>query len=285
MNTPLAVLAALLSVLALYLPTRTQAFTRVIVDGRSIRMLVAGRGDAAVVFENGLGGPLEHWGKVQPDVSRFARTVAYDRAGIGLSNEGPRPRDGRRIAAELRHALRTAGIAPPYIVVGASLGGSYIRIFAGMYLDDVAGLVLVDPTPDNEQVDDAAGLPGRRPVRRSFSEGGSLGGGGPELESLSQTLDQARASRVPIGIPVFLIDAISPLEVPFATEAIRTLRMSDRAGLKAESLEYRKWLDTIPGSRLIVTNRSGHNVAQEQPDLVVATIRQVVDEATRRSQR
>ena len=120
-----------------------------------------------------------------------------------------------------------------------------------------------------------AGLPGHR----------SLGGGGPELESLPQTLDQSRASRVPIGIPVFLIDAISPLEVPFATEAIQTLRMSYRADLEAESLEYRKWLDTIPGSRLIVTNRSGHNVAQEQPELVVATIRQVVDEATRRSQR
>jgi pimeloyl-ACP methyl ester carboxylesterase len=265
MNTPVAVLATLLSVLALYLPTRTQALTRVMVDGRSIRMLVAGRGDATVVFENGLGGPLEHWGKVQPDVSRFARTVTYDRAGVGLSDDGPRPRDGRRIAAELRHALRTAGIAPPYIVVGASLGGPYIRIFAGMYPDDVAGLVLVDPTPDTEQLDNAAGL--------------------PELESLPQTLDQARASRVPIGIPVFLIDAISPLEVPFATEAIRTLRMSYRSDLEAESLEYRKWLDTIPGSRLVVTNRSGHNVAQEQPELVVATIRQVVDEATRRSQR
>ena len=56
MNTPLAILAAWLSVMALYLPTRTQAFTRVTVDGRSIRMLLAGRGDATVVFENGLGG-------------------------------------------------------------------------------------------------------------------------------------------------------------------------------------------------------------------------------------
>lgn len=125
-----------------------------------------------------------------------------------------------------------------------------------MYADDVAGMVLVDPTLDNERVDGAA--------RR------------PELESLPDTLDQARASRVPIGIPVFLIDAISPLEVPFATEAIRTLRMSYRAALEAESLEYRKWLDTIPDGRLIVTHRSGHNVPQEQPDLVVATVREAV---------
>ena len=265
MNTPLAVLAALLSVLALYLPTRTQAFTRVMVDGRSVRMLVAGRGDATVVFENGLGGPLEHWGKVQPDVSRFARTVTYDRAGLGLSEDGPPPRDGRRIAAELRRALLSAGITPPYIIVGASLGGPYIRIFAGMYPDDVAGMVLVDPTPDSARVDDAAGL--------------------PELESLPNTLDQARASHVPSGIPLFLIDAVSPEEVPFATESIRTLRMNSRRETETESREYRRWLDGIPGSRLVITNRSGHNVAQEQPELVVATIRQVVDEATRRSQR
>ena len=131
-------------------------------------------------------------------------------------------------------------------VVGASLGGPYIRVFAGMYPDDVAGLVLVDPTPDTQQ---------------------------------------SSASRLPTGIPVFLIDAVSPLEVPFATEAIRTLRMNNRPEITADSLEYKRWLDGIPGSRLIVTSRSGHNVPIEQPDLLVATIREAVDEAARRSTR
>jgi pimeloyl-ACP methyl ester carboxylesterase len=131
-----------------------------------------------------------------------------------------------------------------------------------MYPDDVAGLVLVDPTPDSEQGDQAAA--------------GLL-----ELESLADTLNQARASRVPTGIPVLLIDAVSPVDVPFATEAIRLLRMSNRADLEVESEEYKKWLATIPGSRLIVAN-SGHNVAQEQPDLVVASIRRAVEESKRK---
>ena len=233
-----------------------------------MRMLVAGRGDATVVFENGLGGPLEHWGKVQPDVSRFARTVSYDRAGAGLSEDGPPPRDGRRIAVELRRALRAADIVPPYILVGASLGGPYVRIFAGMYPDDVAGLVLVDPTPATEREAPEFDAPGL-----------------PELESLPDTLAQTRASHVPSGIPLFLIDAVSPEEVPFATESIRTLRMNSRRAIETESREHRRWLDGIPGSRLVLTNRSGHNVAQEQPDLVVATIREAVVEATRRAQR
>lgn len=239
MNTSLATLAAVLTVLALYLPTRTQTFTRVTVDGRSMRMLVTGSGPATVVFESGFGGPLELWGKVQPEVSKFAKTVSYDRAGEGLSDQGPLPRDGRRIATELRLALQAARIASPYILVGASLGGRYVNTFAGLYPDDVAGMVLVDPTPDTEP------------------------------------------ARVPSGSPVLLIDAISPLELPFTTDAIRAMRMRNRPQLAAESLAYKQWLDAVPGSRLIVTHRSGHNVAQEQPELVVDTIRQAVHEAPR----
>jgi ABC-2 type transport system ATP-binding protein len=82
-----------------------------------------------------------------------------------------------------------------------------------------------------------------------------------------------------------LIDAVSPEAVSFTTESIRMLRMNSRREIETESGEYRRWLDGIPGSRLVVTNRSGHNVAQEQPELVVATIRDAVDEVTRRRQR
>jgi pimeloyl-ACP methyl ester carboxylesterase len=117
-------------------------------------------------------------------------------------------------------------------------------------------MVLVDPTNDNQRFDDAAGV--------------------PALESWPDTLDQARASRVPADTPVVLIDAVSPLEVPFATDAIRALRRNNRPEIEADSLEYARWLNRIPGGRLVVTNRSGHNIPIEQPDLVVATIRQVV---------
>jgi pimeloyl-ACP methyl ester carboxylesterase len=262
MSTPLAILAALLSALAVYLPTRSQAFTRVSLDGRSMRMLVAGHGDATVVFESGAGASLEMWGKVQPDVSRFARTVSYDRAGLGLSAKGPLPRDGRRIATELRRALLLAAVPPPYILVGASLGGPYIRIFADLYPDEVAGMVLVDPTTDTTRFDVAEGA--------------------ASIESWQESLDQSRASRVPGGIPVFLIDAVSPPDIPFATEWVRALRMKNRPEIEADSLEYERWLSTFSGGRLVVTHRSGHNVAIEQPELVVETIRQAVDMVTRR---
>jgi pimeloyl-ACP methyl ester carboxylesterase len=260
MNAMLAALAVLCSALALYLPTRVQTFTRVTLEGRTLRMLVAGDGGLTVVFESGAGAPLEMWGKVQPAVSRFAKTVSYDRAGLGVSDPGRLPRDGRRIAGELGRALRSAGIMPPYILVGASLGGPFARIFAGMYPDDVAGMVLVDPTPDRERFNSTA----------------------PELLAWEATREQARLSTVRPGVPVFLIDAVSPVEVPFVSERLRTVRRNARADIEAESIEHKAWLQTVPGGRLIVTHDSGHNVPIEQPSIVIDAIRQMVDQVRAR---
>lgn len=257
MNCKFTVVAMLLSSVALWLPTRSQTFTRVAIDGHSMRLLVAGSGPASVVFENGLGPPLEMWGKVQPQVSTFARTVTYDRAGVGLSDIGPSPRDARQIARELRDALRLASVPSPYLLVGASFGGLYIRVFAGMYPEEVSGMVLVDPTHNADNIAASAY---------------------PELVVVRDTVEQARASAIPPHVPLVLIDAISSLDVPFTTQAIRTRRAQQWPEVEADSRVYRMSLDTIPGARLIVTDKSGHNVSIEQPDLVVGAIRDVVQQ-------
>lgn len=246
------------STTALWLPMRVQTFTRVPVAGHDMRLLIGGKSRPTVVFESGAGPTLEMWGKVLPQVSRFARTVAYDRAGVGLSEHGPSPRDGRQIAVELRQALRAAGVRPPFVLVGASLGGLYVRVFAGMYPEDVSGMVLVDPTPDSAGTE----------VARH-----------PELAVLRETAAQARMSLVPSGVRLVLIDAVSPIEVPFATPGIRRLREKNLPESEAESRAYQAWLDTVPGARLVMTRDSGHNVPIEQPQLVIDTIRQVIDDA------
>ncbi|HEX8031893.1 MAG TPA: alpha/beta fold hydrolase [Vicinamibacterales bacterium] len=255
MTKPLAILAAAVTLVSMYLSTRAQAFTHVTIDGRDLRMLVMGQGPITVVFENGAGASLEMWGKVQPAVSQFARTVSYDRAGSRLSDPVPGRRDGRRISSELRRALTAAGIQPPYILAGASVGGPYVRIFAGTYPHDVAGMVLVDPTTDQQRFDDADGA---------------------AFESWSATREQSAGSNVPPGIPVMLIDAISPLEVPFASERIRAMRRKNRPEIEADTIEYGRWLSTFSGGKMITTHRSGHNVTIEEPRLVVETIRQIV---------
>ncbi|HEX4244577.1 MAG TPA: alpha/beta hydrolase, partial [Acidimicrobiales bacterium] len=112
-------------------------------------MLVVGESGPVVVLESGWPGCGLGWQRVRGPVGRFARVVTYDRAGTGKSEPGPSPRHAERIAAELHTALGNAGLDPPYILVGQSLGGPYIRVFAGMYPAEVSGMVLVDPTqPD-----------------------------------------------------------------------------------------------------------------------------------------
>jgi len=88
---------------------------------------------------------------VQPVVASFTRVCAYDRAGCGLSDPGPKPRTSGQIADELHILLHNAGIDGPYVLVGHSSGGMNMRVYAGRYPDEVAGLVLVDAAPEGQR--------------------------------------------------------------------------------------------------------------------------------------
>jgi glucans biosynthesis protein C len=106
----------------------------------------SGQGTPAVVFQSGLGDGPDVWRTVLPRVQAVTTAVALQRPGYGGSALPPGSRDACTIAAEQRAALQTAGIAPPYVLVGHSLGGLYQYVYARLYPHDVAALVLVDPT-------------------------------------------------------------------------------------------------------------------------------------------
>jgi pimeloyl-ACP methyl ester carboxylesterase len=126
----------------------TQAPIRVDVGGKQLEILVEGtdQGLPSVILESGLGGRIDGWLKVRESLCGVTRVVSYHRAGIGGSQPGPRPRSAVHIAAELRSALEQVDVNPPYILVGHSIGGLYVRAFAGLHPDDVTALVLADPT-------------------------------------------------------------------------------------------------------------------------------------------
>jgi pimeloyl-ACP methyl ester carboxylesterase len=106
-------------------------------------------GSSTVILEQGLGGISSGWALVQPDVAKVTRICSYDRAGMGWSEPSPEPRDAQNIAKELHTLLHNANIPGPYVLVGWSFGGLYVREYAGQYGDDVAGLVLLDSShPD-----------------------------------------------------------------------------------------------------------------------------------------
>lgn len=122
------------------------------VGGYSLHLYCTGEnsdGSPTVILEQGLGGTSASWAFVQPEVAKTTRVCAYDRAGMGWSDPGPEPRDAEHIAIELHTLLQKASIPGPYVLVGWSFGGLYVREYAGKYPDEVAGMVLLDSSyPD-----------------------------------------------------------------------------------------------------------------------------------------
>jgi pimeloyl-ACP methyl ester carboxylesterase len=132
------------------------------VGGHSLHINCAGRGGPTVVLEAGSGGFSAHWVRVQREVYGTTRVCAYDRAGMGWSEMGPEPRDAERISGELHALLKGANIEGPYVLVGHSFGGLYLRTYAARYPGEVAGVVLVDSSSPKQA--------GHRPATRDSDE-------------------------------------------------------------------------------------------------------------------
>ena len=269
MNKLLAIPATVLSCLAIFLATDPgrRAFKNIDVGGHQLRMRISGQGGPTVIFEGGgsagAGAPLEAWVLVQPAVSKFTRTVSYDRAGIGWSAPGPKPRDARQVARELHTALRNAHVDPPYILVGHSFGGPLNRVFAGMYPEEVLGMVLVDPTQEEFiNWNQAQNHENRKDE---------------EWKEIQASLTQAHESRVPPGIPIVLITGMGPREFPgFVTEE----QKKDYRAMKQVWLKFhQEWVNTLPNGRHVITENSSHGVPFEEPELIINEIRKVVERA------
>jgi pimeloyl-ACP methyl ester carboxylesterase len=114
------------------------------VGGYKLHLYCTGTGSPTVILEQGGGGNSLAWFRIQPQVAKVTQVCAYDRAGMAWSEPGPLPRTGEQIAKELHTLLSKAGIEAPYVLVGHSYGGLFVRTFAAQYPEDVAGLVLLD---------------------------------------------------------------------------------------------------------------------------------------------
>lgn len=112
--------------------------------GRRLNLYCLGSGSPAVVFESGQVSETDAWARVQPAIAKHTRACSYDRAGLGYSDPARRPGDSANIVDDLHRLLKAAGIKPPYLLVGHSLGGMHVRLYADTWLDEVAGMVLVD---------------------------------------------------------------------------------------------------------------------------------------------
>ena len=240
---------------------------RVDVGGHTLYMLGGGEASArsapTVVLEAGFGNGVASWSPVQPAIAEFTTVVSYDRAGSGQSEPGPTPRSAKQIARELHRGLQKAGFKPPYVLVGHSLGGPFVRVFASTYPNEVVGMVLIDPSQEAfyewtkahaaPDPDDHAAELARLPR-----------GPRDEYAAIGVTYGQARAATVPRGIPVTLLTPNRDLSIPADARA-------------AWSEKQREWIGQVSGATYRLAEKSGHFIQAQEPDLVVDAIRRVVD--------
>jgi len=122
------------------------------VGGHQMHIYCIGNGIPPVVLEAGFVGSSLDWSRIHQEAARFTRVCAYDRAGNGWSDSGPKPRTSVRIATELHTLLNRAGISGPYVLVGHSLGARHVRVYTRQYPDEVVGMLLVAPELETEWV-------------------------------------------------------------------------------------------------------------------------------------
>ena len=117
---------------------------------RRLNIYCTGNGSPTVIFDSGLGDRDRVWGLVQPAIAAETRACSYDRAGLGFSDPSPKPRTSTNIVDDLHRLLQAAHIKPPYVLVGHSLGGMNIKLYAETYPWEVVGMVFVDPSDENQ---------------------------------------------------------------------------------------------------------------------------------------
>jgi pimeloyl-ACP methyl ester carboxylesterase len=231
------------------------------IEGRRVEYLLVRHDTPAVVFENGLGGTFNWWAKVIPEISNDVTAFAYNRPGYGNSETTSSPRDGTHIVDELRSLLRSKGLTPPYVLVGHSLGGLYMQLFARRYPDEVAALILVDSTHP-------AQMKGKGSVE-NWPGWARLLFGATASSVTKDELNAANATGETIlslpplkGKPVIVLSALQPMDA--------------KSEIAEDAAEKRLDIARLhPGSKQIWVD-SGHGIPLENPDAVIAAIREVL---------
>jgi pimeloyl-ACP methyl ester carboxylesterase len=118
--------------------------------GRRMNVYCQGSGSPTVILEAGAGGSTLDWRWVQPGIARTTRVCSYDRAGMGFSDPGPLPRTAAAVVEDFVTLVRVARVQPPYVLVSHSLGSYFVRLYADLHPQDVVGMVLVDPSVEDQ---------------------------------------------------------------------------------------------------------------------------------------
>lgn len=267
------------------------------IDGRSSHIHCTGDGVPTIVLESGLDDRGSwSWATVQEELSRISRVCAYDRAGMLWSEPRPGPRDAERIADELHALLGAASETPPYVMVGHSFGGLYVRVFDDRYPGETTGFVFVDAShPEQEERFPAEVrqmmransdenprwllriftpfriLTGERPTPRTAYWWRTFTEGVLAEAAADEAIYEQAARTGPLGDrAVIVLTSGMPMEMPGISE-------KGNVAMGRVMLELHGELAALStNSDHRVVDGAGHYIHRDRPGAVVAAVRDVV---------
>jgi pimeloyl-ACP methyl ester carboxylesterase len=252
------------------------------------------QGQPVIVFESGHGTPMGHWERVLDGVSKLAPLITYDRPGIGESEPDNEMPTIKNVADKLIKILNHLKIEPPYVLVGHSLGGAYVRGFAVYYPEMLAGLIIIDPadfTEDKinrrvyyeeigmskERVDEMMQAiyygPPNLTVPQSIQEESQVLG-----ELRESEFKEIKQTPLPKDLPVHILTG-GRFDMPermrskeFDEEAVFRVKMRNRVA---------RWTDVIQSvdkGMLFYSGDAGHFVHYDDPELLISSVRIVLQD-------
>ncbi len=287
-------------------------------DGRKMNIYCVGHGSPTVIFEAGLGDEIRAWAAVQPQIAKRTRACSYDRAGLGFSDPSNRPGTAANAVDDLHRLLTAARVKPPYVMVGHSLGGMYVRLYADDYRSEVAGMVLVEPSSEEQgrrysaldistkTLNDAYVASIRNvcipAARHGFVKGSVLykrcvGDPDPHFSAAFNDAVAARWSTVThltadwsewVNVFTTSSDQVRAARRSFGDMPLIILTRGPATVRQKNSATYRLWVtlhnELVPlssrGTNRIISG-TGHYIQLDRPDVVVGSIDEVLDDISR----
>ena len=241
------------------------------IGGYKLAINVEGKGKETIVFNSEFNTGSDCWGKIIPELSKTYRTVTYDRAGVGKSEQSPHPRTAEEKAKELHQLLKNAHIKGPYILVGNSIGGFDVRLFANKYPAEVTGIILVDAAPENyvlnsKSIFSPSELQIIEESTKEFEEitkKQSLKDG--SFEEILKSAQQAKDTQESIkNIPLIAMIGIGDLAVENYKE------------IRKKSVNCQKEVASLfLNSKVILVKNSLNYIQNDKPELVIDAIKQM----------
>ena len=290
------------------------------IGGYRLHISCKGEGGPVVILDAGQGEAGSSWEAIQDEIARKTRVCVYDRAGLGWSDPSPRPRTARVMAEELHQLITESDIPTPFVLVGASLGGLNARVYAHLYPEEVAGLVLLDAAHEEQYLPEAiqkalkqmAGMMSAMDgyVQLILRSGLAalfprlLPGGGTSGDAAAARSDKA----LRVAKPAYMKAALQEIkDVGLSHSEVREMKISGLGDIPILVIRHGKTqaqmmpavtevmeetnqrlqakvAEQSPNARLIVAADSGHAIQLDQPALVIESIMELVGAVRGQSQ-